>query len=87
VRLAHALDEFDIEHPLPLLWKEFDALARVPVLVIRGTNSDILSAATVNAMRAHHPNLESIEIPDQGHVPLLEGTALLSRIDLPTLDL
>ena len=80
VRLARTLDEFDIEHPLPQLWKEFDALARVPVLVIRGVNSDILSAATVNAMRAHHPNLESIEVLDQGHVPLLEGAELLQRI-------
>jgi hypothetical protein len=24
-------------------------------------------------MAARHPGLESIEVPDQGHVPLLEG--------------
>ena len=80
VRLARTLDEFDIEHPLPPLWKEFDALARVPVLVIRGANSDILSVATVNAMRAHRPDLEPIEVPEQGHVPLLEGIELIYRI-------
>ena len=79
--LSETLTDFDSEHPLPSLWKEFEALARVPVLVIRGVRSDILSAATLNAMRARHPGLESIEVPDQGHVPLLEGTQLIRRIN------
>jgi pimeloyl-ACP methyl ester carboxylesterase len=78
--LAESLAEFNTEHPLPSLWNEFEALARVPVLVIRGAKSDILSASTLNAMRALHPGLESIEVPDQGHVPLLEGAALVRRI-------
>jgi pimeloyl-ACP methyl ester carboxylesterase len=80
VQLASTLAEFDGEHVPPPLWNEFDALARVPVLVIRGANSDILSAATVRAMRAHHSALDYIEVPDQGHVPLLEGDMLLQRI-------
>jgi pimeloyl-ACP methyl ester carboxylesterase len=78
--LTETLADFDIEHPLPPLWNEFDALSRVPVMVIRGANSDILSAATVNAMRAHHPRLELIEVPDQGHVPLLDDPNLINRI-------
>jgi len=78
--LAETLADFDIEHPLPSLWNEFDALARAPVLVIRGARSDILSAATLNAMRARHPGLESIEVADQGHVPLLEGADLIQRV-------
>jgi pimeloyl-ACP methyl ester carboxylesterase len=78
--LAESLADFNIEHPLPPLWKEFEALARVPVLVIRGAKSDILSATTLEAMRARHPGLESIEVPDQGHVPLLEGAELVRRI-------
>src|SRR5262249_17778656 len=78
--LVETLADFDIEHPLSSLWNEFEALARVPILVVRGANSDILSAATLNAMRARHPGLESIEVPDQGHVPLLEGNDLIRRI-------
>lgn len=78
--LAQTLADFDIEHPLPSLWNEFEALAPVPVLVIRGAKSDILSAATLTAMRARYPGLESIEVPDQGHVPLLEGAELIRRI-------
>jgi pimeloyl-ACP methyl ester carboxylesterase len=78
VQIARTLNNVDLERPPPL-WNEFDALARVPILVIRGANSDILSAATVDAMRARHPKLESIEVADQGHVPLLEGE-LIGRI-------
>jgi pimeloyl-ACP methyl ester carboxylesterase len=78
--LSETLADFDIEHPLPSLWNEFEALARVPVLVVRGGRSDILSAATLTAMRARQPDLESIEVPDQGHVPLLEGDDLIRRI-------
>jgi pimeloyl-ACP methyl ester carboxylesterase len=80
VRLADVFAKADSDQSLPALWKEFDALAHVPVLVIRGVNSDILSAATLIAMREHHPGLVSIEIADQGHVPLLEGAELLDPI-------
>ena len=44
VKLANALNGVDAERPVPALWKEFDALASVPVMVIRGANSDLLSA-------------------------------------------
>jgi pimeloyl-ACP methyl ester carboxylesterase len=72
VRLSRTLAELDIERPLPPLWNEFDALARVPILVIRGANSDILSETTLTAMRARHPTVESVEVADQGHVPLFD---------------
>jgi len=72
VRLARTLADFDIENPLPPLWNEFDALRGVPVLVIRGANSDILSAATVEAMAVRHPGLQVLEVPDQGHVPAFD---------------
>jgi pimeloyl-ACP methyl ester carboxylesterase len=79
-QIAKAIADFDSTHPPLPLWNEFDALSQVPVLVIRGANSDILSVATVNAMRERHPVLDYIEVPYQGHVPLLEGDELLQRI-------
>jgi pimeloyl-ACP methyl ester carboxylesterase len=78
--LAATLADFDMDHPLPALWNEFDALAGAPVLVVRGANSDILSTATVRDMKAHHPDLQVIEVPDQGHVPFLDDDALINRI-------
>ena len=80
VRLARAFDGLDLERPLPTLWKEFDLLADVPMLVVHGANSDILSAATVKAMRERRAKMGIIEIADQGHVPLLEGDDLLRQI-------
>jgi pimeloyl-ACP methyl ester carboxylesterase len=77
-RLASTLAEF--ERPVRPLWNEFDALARVRVLIIRGSNSDILSVATVEAMRARHPGIAVIEVADQGHAPLLGGSELIGRI-------
>ena len=44
-KLADVLKGVDMARPLPTLWKEFDALASVPVMVIRGANSDVLSEA------------------------------------------
>jgi pimeloyl-ACP methyl ester carboxylesterase len=80
VRLAQTLAEVDIERPLPSMWNEFDALSRLPLLVIHGENSDILSAATVAAMAARHRNVEAVEVADQGHVPLLDGEDLPRRV-------
>jgi pimeloyl-ACP methyl ester carboxylesterase len=77
--IARALAGIDVERPMPALWHEFDALAGVPMLVIRGANSDLLSPATVAAMRARRTEMDLIEVADQGHAPLLEGE-LVRRI-------
>jgi pimeloyl-ACP methyl ester carboxylesterase len=80
VQLAKALEGIDFHRPLPPLWSEFDALGRVPLMVIRGANSDLLSEETVAAMRTRRPDIETVTVPDQGHAPILNGAELLGRI-------
>jgi pimeloyl-ACP methyl ester carboxylesterase len=79
-KLAHVLRDVDIERPLPALWEQFDSLALVPMLIIRGANSDLLSPATFEAMRARRTQCETLVVPDQGHAPLLTDDQTISHI-------
>jgi pimeloyl-ACP methyl ester carboxylesterase len=65
---------------IPTLWDQFDALAHIPLMVIRGANSDMLASTTLNTMLARRDQLEVIIVPDQGHAPLLTEAKVILRI-------
>ncbi|HZV91589.1 MAG TPA: alpha/beta hydrolase [Caldimonas sp.] len=52
------------------LWAAFDAI-RCPTLVLRGRDSDVLSAATAKAMAERGPKARVREIEGVGHAPTL----------------
>ncbi|MGE0023075.1 MAG: alpha/beta fold hydrolase [Hyphomicrobium sp.] len=76
--LSNALSVLD--GPIPQLWPQFEALKRVPVMVVRGETSDILSAATVEEMRRRHHAFTSYVVPAQGHAPLLRDAETIDAI-------
>ena len=52
------------------LWSAWNAVD-CPVLVLRGANSDVLLARTVEEMRRRKPGLEAVEFAGVGHAPAL----------------
>ncbi len=76
--LGNALSVLD--GPLPALWPQFEALKRVPLMVVRGENSDILTAATVDEMRRRHPAMATVTVANQGHAPLLKDPSTIEAI-------
>jgi pimeloyl-ACP methyl ester carboxylesterase len=79
----HIRDAFDAaaDQPAPDLWPLFDALAGIPLAVVRGANSDLLTPETVAKMRTRRPDLIVAEVPDRGHVPFLDEPEALAALD------
>ncbi|MFE0013861.1 alpha/beta fold hydrolase [Mesorhizobium sp. NPDC059054] len=71
-RLVETLAGVDLSKPLPTLWPQFEALGNVPILAIRGSNSRLLSEATMNEMARRHSRLRTVTVQGQGHAPFLE---------------
>jgi pimeloyl-ACP methyl ester carboxylesterase len=57
---------------IPDMWPQFAAFGPIPTAVVRGALSDLLSAETVEKMRAAKPDLIVAEVPGVGHAPLLD---------------
>jgi pimeloyl-ACP methyl ester carboxylesterase len=62
------------------LWPLFETLTTLPVLVVRGALSDILSADTSAEMARRHPGLELVEVPGRGHAPWLTEPAAVTAL-------
>ena len=54
------------------LWPLFRALRRIPCLVIRGGESDVLSSPTLDRMVEEKPDLTCVIVPGVGHAPSLD---------------
>ena len=63
------------------LWPALDALKDVPVLLLRGELSDLLSAATARQMAARLNYAELVTIPGVGHAPMLDEPVAVEAMD------
>ena len=80
VALAKTMEGVDFEQPLPPLWAQFDALARCAG---DGDPRRQFRPAVGRDGRgdgARHPALETLDVPDQGHAPLLAEADVIARI-------
>ncbi len=59
------------ERPAFDLTPYFDALARKPLLAVRGGISDLLSADGLEFMRGRAPAMRAVEVANVGHAPFL----------------
>lgn len=78
--LRAAFEGIDPANPPPPAWKLFDKMAGKPLMLIHGGRSDLLSAQGVSDMIARRPDIDLVEVPDEGHAPLLADAPTVSRI-------
>ncbi|MGO7588333.1 alpha/beta fold hydrolase [Rhizobium leguminosarum] len=69
--IAEALKSIDFNQPLPDLWGQFESLSRLPLMLIRGENTSLLSLESAGEMARRHSGLIRHAAEGQGHAPLL----------------
>ncbi|MEO1203582.1 MAG: alpha/beta hydrolase [Pseudomonadota bacterium] len=62
-------------------WQLFDDLPNVPIMVLHGESSDILTFDIVDKMSARRPELVHVVVSNRGHVPILDEPDCLRGID------
>lgn len=78
--ISAAIANIDPSAPPPDMWPQFEGLAHARLMLIRGEHSDLLSLDTTQAMQQRRPDLELVEVPGQGHAPLLSDRLTIERI-------
>lgn len=78
VSLAKALSQ---PENTPDLWPLYRTLQNLPLLVLRGGLSDVLSEQTLARMATEKPDLLQLTIPEVGHVPSFEHPVVERAID------
>lgn len=79
--LVRTLTAIDPGDRLPTVWPQFAGLRGVPVLLLRGENSSLLSDQTAARMADIHPRLTRVDIAGQGHAPMLHTARAIEAVD------
>ncbi len=67
-------------HRCPNCGTRSTPMTNLPLMLIHGALSDLLSRASVEKMVARRPDLDLVTVPDQGHAPLLADAPTIARI-------
>lgn len=68
------------QDPAPDLWPLYDAMNGLPLALIRGANSDLLTEATADEMLNRRMDIIRADIPGRGHVPFLDEELALDAL-------
>ena len=63
------------------LWAAYEALRDVPMVLVRGELSDLLTPETVEQMAVKNPAMTSVTVPRVGHAPTLDEPEARAAID------
>jgi pimeloyl-ACP methyl ester carboxylesterase len=80
-RIARAVADAARAGEAMSLWPAFGALAHVPLLLVWGQESALLSATTVRRMREARPEMAVATLPGIGHAPTLSEPAAAEALD------
>lgn len=61
------------------LWSYWNRLD-LPILVLRGEKSEVLTPETVSEMQLHQPNVKFVELAGIGHAPMLMDTEQINLV-------
>ncbi|WP_018898821.1 alpha/beta hydrolase [Rhizobium sp. 2MFCol3.1] len=78
--IAQQLLSVDFTKPLKDLWEQYESFTPIPLMVVRGENSALLTENTLTAMADRHSGLKIVRVPHQGHPPLLHLQPSLRNI-------
>ena len=62
------------------MWRLYGAMRKIPLLIVRGETSDVLSKATAKRMVRRHKGAHLVEVPGRGHAPMLDEPVAISAI-------
>ena len=79
-KLREAVEAQSLQ-PMPDLWPFVDAMAGLPLCLIRGTGSNLLTRATADEMARRRPDMTRAEVPGRGHVPFLDEPEALAALN------
>lgn len=68
-----------LKQPAADMWPLWGAVKQ-PILILRGVNSDLLSAATLEKMVVTHPDAQAITIADTGHAPMIMDEPTINSV-------
>lgn len=92
-REEHGVIRFDYDQAIALpfetggatpridMWPLFKTLGQKPLLVLRGSLSDLLTPAGLEKMHEAVPAMKSVTVPGVGHAPMLDEPEAVSAID------